>query len=261
MLALLDTLYAGGFRPPRALAPAISAELDRAIMRALAADPKERFATVREMGRHLLDLAAERTQMVWGHSFKSPGEESASRLTRSVPPTELIDRLETQPARRFRGLIFGAGFISVGVLASALISELVHSERGSLAAEPAQVVRQEAALSVAALPAPVEPPVHPATPVVVERETAAAAPPAADHQRAGRARRAERARATRRAERTAESRRAEPLGTAPASEASSAAPEATTPPPAAAAPTAPAAPAPDNGASHRRGANQSPMLD
>lgn len=171
LIALLNALSAGGFAPPRALAPDISVALDRVIMRALSAQPSERFATIRDMGRALLELGAERTQMVWGHSFKSPGES-----LRSVPHAELIGRVEAHAPTRSRRVVFGAAFISIGALASALASSFLQTGRGHTPA-PAVVAKQETA-SLTALAGPVEPRVLPALP---------AAPVATDEKAKGQA--------------------------------------------------------------------------
>jgi serine/threonine-protein kinase len=277
LVALLNALSAGGFRPPRSLNPAVSVGLDRVIMRALSPHPHERFPTIREMGRALLELAAERTQMVWGHSFKSPGEDGSAR-THRAPPTEPIDRREQLGWRRYRRFAFGAGFISLGALASALVSAFVDSSR-SIEKLP-EAVRQVPTVSVAAL-APVEVRPVPAPPAPraggddpAAREDAASA----RRQTRSQTRRSASGRVSRRNERGAESRRvpeASQAGAPSATSTPAAAPAAPNPAAPATASTAPAAPderatgaarAPASAnertpSSARRGANRSPMLD
>jgi serine/threonine-protein kinase len=271
LVALLNALSAGGFRPPRMLAPGISSGLDRVIMRALSPHPQERFPTIREMGRALLDLAAERTQMVWGHSFKSPGDEGAARAHRA-PPTELIGRLEQPGWARNRRIAFGAGFISLGALVSALVSVFVGAHRPRT--QPDEPVRQVPTVSVAPL-APVEarPVSQPPTPQAGGGDAARAEPTSVWRQARAQARRSASGRVTRRNERAAQSRRA------PVPAQAAAPPAAAASAPVAAVPAPPAAvAAPDeratsgeqapasaneraNPSGARRGANRSPLLD
>ena len=48
----------------------------------LSADPNDRYPSIREMGRAMLELAAERTQMVWGHSFRPSLSDPLSSISR-----------------------------------------------------------------------------------------------------------------------------------------------------------------------------------
>lgn len=261
LVALLNALSAGGFRPPRSLNPAVSVGLDRVIMRALSPHPSDRFPTIREMGRALLELAAERTQMVWGHSFKSPGEEGSSRPHRA-PLIELIDRVEQPGWQRYRRFAFGAGFISLGALASALVSAFVGSNRP--AEKPAEPARQVPVLSVAALapvdvrPVPAQPAAGAADDDVAAREEVASA----RRQTRAQTRRSSSARAARRNERVAESRRPPPASAAEAPEVSPAPAPVVAPQPAVSPPErTPSASLRATPSGTRRGANRSPLLD
>ncbi len=163
LISLLNSLSRGAFEPPRSLAPGISLGLDRIISRALSADPNDRYPNIREMGRAMLELAAARTQMVWGHSFRpslASGEELATPKLGALPPaTELIDRSEhIQPAQRVRRVVLGAGLVTAGALASALWSAFaVPAGRGS--GDGLSPVRQGAATISLPLSVPTETPV------------------------------------------------------------------------------------------------------
>ena len=275
LIALLNALSAGGFRSPRALAPEISVGLERVIMRSLSPQPSERFASIRDMGRALLDLAAERTQMVWGHSFRGPGEEAISSRSLRAPATELIERIDQPVWARYRRVAFGAGFISLGALASALVSAFVDSNRAPVADALERADRQVPTVSAAALAAPVEVRALVAQPApgAAEGEGAPSADPSHGRARQGRgqSRRSASGRVARRGVRPAEATRAEPAvepsqaGVSPVLE-TQAAPAAPAVSAAVAAPSAPAPPAttersaPPAGAP-RRGANRSPLLD
>ena len=77
---LLQTIAAGHPPSARAKRPAISAELDAVVLRAMSADPKERFPSVGDLGRALRPFAA------------SPAEQE--QLRRRRPPTSPAIELE-----------------------------------------------------------------------------------------------------------------------------------------------------------------------
>ncbi len=159
LISLLNSLSRGAFEPPRVLQPSVSPELERVISRALHADPNQRYPSIRDMGRALLELAAERTQMVWGHSFRPAtpsGEGPITPRPGVLPPaTELIAREPLPPARRFRRVALGAGLVVVGALGSALWSAVAITSGPSQAVGLASV-RQEAAMVPALAVAPLD---------------------------------------------------------------------------------------------------------
>ena len=265
LLALLNALSVGAFTPPRTLAPDISPGLDRVIMRALSLQPSERFPTIRDMGRALLELAAERTQMVWGHSFKVPGTEVApSSRGRSMAAV-------TQPLEapsffaRHRRLAFGAGFIGIGALASALGSAFLHSASGPSESGPAPSKPEPSVSVAAALPAPAEPPVRPVV-VPTESATSEKTPKEADVSASGERGRSSRSPArrpkagpARRSKAVApdspSAPRDEPVAVSPVESTESVSPAASA-----------SAPPPDGAErkpspTRRQGANNSPLLD
>lgn len=73
LASLFGCLSRGEFERPTQVRPGISPRLERVILRAMSSDPADRFPTLRDMGAALFELAAERTQVVWGNAFRSPG--------------------------------------------------------------------------------------------------------------------------------------------------------------------------------------------
>ncbi len=75
LVALLQSIGSGKFDPPSRLRPDISALVERAILRAMHPDPRQRFAHVRDLGRALWEVASPRTQLLWGRTF---GDDAAA---------------------------------------------------------------------------------------------------------------------------------------------------------------------------------------
>jgi serine/threonine protein kinase len=69
LLELLKAIAVGDIPAPRSLRPEISITLEDAILRAMNANPKARFDTLRDFGRALWPLADERSQTIWSRSF------------------------------------------------------------------------------------------------------------------------------------------------------------------------------------------------
>jgi serine/threonine-protein kinase len=126
LLALLEALARGDFEPPRAVQPSVSAGLERVILRALSPEPIDRFPTIRDMGRALIELAAERTQTVWGQSFATPAPArlpTPSGAERPGPrgPSPSSEALDTRALYRpppWRRLAIGAALLATGALAA-----------------------------------------------------------------------------------------------------------------------------------------------
>ncbi len=59
----------GSFAPPTQYNPMLSRRVVKVIQRAMSLDPKERFSDLKEMGRALLSMAGQRTQIAWSLSF------------------------------------------------------------------------------------------------------------------------------------------------------------------------------------------------
>jgi serine/threonine protein kinase len=272
LVSLLNSLSRGAFEPPRALQPSISPGLDRVITRALSTEPNERFPTIRDMGRALLELAAERTQMVWGQSFRALSAPEAAWLTRghelvpAAPGSPVsTERLPPEPKRlnRWAAVVLGLGLVLVGALASALWSSLKsvdaaaskdevvrHSSASPPAAPPVASPPKEAALETSTLgltPRPVTAPQPAAEPRTSTRSRASRGP----------SRRAPAAAVNREAPRQTEppqqpeAPRQREVGSAPANENAK---PATSESPRAITPSKPAQ-------TRRLGANRSPLLD
>jgi tRNA A-37 threonylcarbamoyl transferase component Bud32 len=128
LLALLESLARGTFDPPRAVQPSVSAGLERVILRALSPEPSDRFPTIRDMGRALLELGAERTQTVWGQAFATPARARVPTPVRDELPSarsalQSGERLAAEPfrARPWRHIAIGAGLVLAGALAATLL--------------------------------------------------------------------------------------------------------------------------------------------
>ncbi|MET0413762.1 MAG: hypothetical protein ABW217_20805, partial [Polyangiaceae bacterium] len=149
--------------PPSKLRPGLSVTLERAILRAMSADPRGRFEHIRDLGRALLEVADVRTQTLWGPSFgfkRSPALMASS----SSPPPQLPAPNEPTPGSkgpsRWRSL---AGF-ALAVLGLALLWTLTRPD----AAPPETSANETPAAAGTAKPAALErsdtPPVVPAPP-------------------------------------------------------------------------------------------------
>jgi eukaryotic-like serine/threonine-protein kinase len=261
LVSLLNSLSRGAFEPPRALQPSVSPGLDRVITRALSPEPSERFPTIREMGRALLELAAERTQMVWGQSFRSPSAAGeAAWLARAhellpVPPgshpsTERLSVEGRWTARRLAAVALGLALVLVGVLASTLWSSF-HSVDTKVS--PGEAVRHSTS-SLFPAPSTATPPKEPTVEMNTSRSTQrppADTPKPAEEASArsrpsrAQARRASAAAAQREVRRAPEGRAAPVRENATSSTGES--PQAVTPSPPA--------------KTMRLGANRSPLLD
>ena len=124
LLSLLESLSRGRFEPPRTLQPSLSPGLERVILRALSPDPNDRFPTLRDMGRALLELAAERTQIVWARSFPAPPSRRAEQPTHAPPSatarTERLTSNQLPRPSRWRSVALGVGLVLSGALAARL---------------------------------------------------------------------------------------------------------------------------------------------
>jgi len=179
-----------------------------------------------------------------------------------MPLTEPIDRIVPSVSPRFRRVLFGAAFICIGALASALTTKLLQAGRASFG-DASEASRREPAVSVATLAAPLEVPVRPAPPASVADGKAASLEEQAP----------ERVRPTRRSTPAHVSRRSQgtPRRVEPRSESSRVAAAGTAtlihqqaPAASGAAPAPVAAPASTDQpppVPRRQGANGSPLLD
>lgn len=161
LLSLLGALSRGEFPAPHELRPGISPALERVISKAMSADPKERFASLREMGSALLELASERTQVMWDSSFRklaaTGGDPASSRpLALPVPPSASGASLaRSAPGRRklwaaagavaLMGAVATGAWLTWGPRGSSVRSE-VPVAAGAAALPPPASPREETAL-------------------------------------------------------------------------------------------------------------------
>jgi serine/threonine protein kinase len=137
LLALLESLARGTFDAPRAVQPSVSPGLERVILQALSPEPSDRFPTIRDMGRALLDLATERTQTVWGQSFATPARARVpTPIGDEVPsargPLQSGERLAAESFQApWRRIAIGAGLVLSGALAATLGPGLISPPAGS----------------------------------------------------------------------------------------------------------------------------------
>ncbi|MET0411079.1 MAG: serine/threonine-protein kinase, partial [Polyangiaceae bacterium] len=176
LLNVLNAIAKGEFEPPSKLRPGLSVTLERAILRAMSADPRGRFEHIRDLGRALLEVADVRTQTLWGPSFGFK-RSAALMAPSSSPPPQLPATNEPTPGpkapSRWRSL---AGF-ALAVLGLALLWILT----GRDPAPPETSANETPAAAETAKPAAVErsdaPPVVPAPPepAVAQQAPASAA--------------------------------------------------------------------------------------
>jgi serine/threonine protein kinase len=69
LLELLKAIAVGNVPAPRSIRPEISIPLEDALARAMNADPRGRFETLREFGRALWPVADDRSRTIWARSF------------------------------------------------------------------------------------------------------------------------------------------------------------------------------------------------
>jgi serine/threonine protein kinase len=175
LLTLLNAISASEFAPPRQIAPETSPAVERAILRAMSADPSQRFEHIRDLGQALLADADLRTRALWNPSFGLPLPTLAAALeptslavtpthatpasgaasdadraaTASAPPAgtaamsevAAFQWLSTEPKRRSTlGLLLGVALVGLVVLWVAV------GQNGALApsAQPVRVKAREA---------------------------------------------------------------------------------------------------------------------
>jgi serine/threonine protein kinase len=182
---LLHAIVRGDAEPPRAVRPELSPAFEAVVQRAMALDPRDRFASMHALGAALLPFASAATQEVWRPVFGSapavdpPTPERRARL-------EMPTLVETPPSSRRRAFVAGCA-LGLVLIGAALVAIRRPPPR------PARPVAALVATPVAA-PAPAQAPspvVEVARPVTRRRERIAmpprddalAAPPRPDRDR------------------------------------------------------------------------------
>lgn len=94
LLDLLNAIAQGVFDPPRRVNPETSELVERVILRAMSADPDQRFDHIRDLGRDLLQVADLRTRTLWNPTFepRAPTPVEAARVTAAgaVAPLAIV---------------------------------------------------------------------------------------------------------------------------------------------------------------------------
>jgi serine/threonine-protein kinase len=131
---------------PRVLQPDLSAAFEAAILRAMARRRRDRYPSLREMGRALLPLASPPVAAVWSHFFH---EDPAASAPREAPPTghapsahgvpylsgsvtldPSVGRLDRPSAPSRRGLptvLAGGALIAAGLVAGQVFRSSPHA--------------------------------------------------------------------------------------------------------------------------------------
>jgi hypothetical protein len=133
LLELLKAIAVGNVPAPRSVRPDISITLEDAILRAMNANPKARFDTLRDLGRALWPLADERSRTIWARSFgagRSPtlGGGEATGLVLHTRERASEPKLASPSGTSVRKLSGVGAFIALGVLAALYVLRPWQSE-------------------------------------------------------------------------------------------------------------------------------------
>jgi serine/threonine-protein kinase len=173
---LIQRIVHGDFAPPRQLNPSIPAALEQLILKAMAAEPQQRFPTTRAFGRALLEFASDRVRGNYADEF---AEEAAPAVPAAAPAANrplalgttlresVHERDTARPVSRRRTLslpVFGTLILGAGLVA-ALGFRLSQRSNAEPPAAPAPVVSSAPA---AAAPSAVGAP--PAVPAVSRKQ-------------------------------------------------------------------------------------------
>jgi serine/threonine protein kinase len=104
LLSVLEAVAHGHYESPRRFRPELSTVLEVAILRAMSRDPKDRYPSVRELGRALCEAADQRTRLLWTPSFglrEAPLNRNTASLgsspVRTAPP---LSASVSRPSRK-----------------------------------------------------------------------------------------------------------------------------------------------------------------
>ncbi|MEY4545952.1 MAG: hypothetical protein RL685_2147 [Pseudomonadota bacterium] len=179
LVALLQSIGSGKVEAPSRLRPDVSALVERAILRAMHAEPRQRFAHVRDLGRALWEGASPRTQVLWGRSFGDatvaassmriaagpssggsvvPSASVASSYPAHASTRKLFATELTVPLSSRSKLFWGAG-AALGVVAAGTLTLLLRQAAAPRREPPMSTLQQPPAALNAALRPSVTPPV------------------------------------------------------------------------------------------------------
>jgi serine/threonine protein kinase len=110
LLGLLKALAVGEFDRPSLRRPDILPDIERVILRAIEREPKNRFPSLRDMGRELWPFADERTKTLWEHSFGNDTANGDRARTWTGFPVQRKEQSSRRAASRdrwgsFKGLM------------------------------------------------------------------------------------------------------------------------------------------------------------
>jgi len=80
LFMVFQAIVNGAPTPPRELRPELAPQLERVILRAMNVDPRQRFASVNQLGRMLLPFASDRARLLWADAFGADTPEEAAAL-------------------------------------------------------------------------------------------------------------------------------------------------------------------------------------
>lgn len=103
LLALLRAMAVGTILPPRSVRPELSEALEAALLRGLSSEPRERFGSLRDLGRALWPLVSEHAKQPWARSFGG-GSEGAVRASLALAPPLASAGATPPPSRHRRAL-------------------------------------------------------------------------------------------------------------------------------------------------------------
>jgi eukaryotic-like serine/threonine-protein kinase len=167
--ALIQRIVRGEFPPPRQLNPELPAAFEAVILRAMARDPSERFASVRALGRALLEFGSARVRLLYADELSTDEHVAADPLgptavDRSIQRPQVADLGTTlgesvsqrdprvpPPTRRWLGIL--------AVLAIAMVAVFVRRTASPPPAAPSAAAAN-AGLLRSARPA-ISPPISP----------------------------------------------------------------------------------------------------
>jgi serine/threonine-protein kinase len=175
LVPLLTAISEGSCEAPRQLRPETPLPLERAILRAMSVDPRQRFEHIRDLGRALLEVADLRTRHVWAPLFLAPGVLGPAAAPATAAMLAPLPALPSRPARRNssarRGPLGAVCLLVAGVALLVLAVGRMREEVSLTVQQPAlALARQGAVVPSESAPHPV------AVQVESESEPVAASP-------------------------------------------------------------------------------------
>lgn len=126
---LMHAIVSGKFARPRAGNERVDARLEEIILRAMAADPKQRYPSVRALGAATLAVASAKTWAIWGSelamdSAPLPTTLSDSRGHQDITPAGIEARTSIWQAQRGRSVLIAAVVAGATVISLRWVAQL-----------------------------------------------------------------------------------------------------------------------------------------